>query len=119
MKFLVDHPVISHAVVAAVLTFIILPIFFYMGVPIFGWLTFAIVATYFYGRESGQNDHDCVQKEGYSDTAAFFGNILPILFHASNWNQFAVPAMVSFTISLTAQYFLPGWVATHPFPFFW
>jgi hypothetical protein len=119
MKFLVDHPVISHAVVAAVLTLLILPIFYFTGVAIFGWLTFAIVATYFYGRESGQNDHDCVQKEGYSDVAAFFGNILPILFHGSNWTQFAVPAIVSFAISLTGQYFLADWLAAHPFPVIW
>lgn len=111
MQFLVSRPLISHSLIAAVLTVLILPIFYYLGVAIFGWLTFAIVATYFYGRESGQNAHDCVQKYGYSDSAAFFGNIVPVLFTADNWNQFVIPGIMTFAISITGQYYFPTIIA--------
>lgn len=119
MDFLVSRPLVSHSLIAAVLTAVLVLIFFYSGVVIFGWLSFAMVATYFYGRESGQNEHDCIQKEGYSRSAAFFGNILPILFHGSNWSQFALPSIVSAVIAITAQYYLPVWLSPYPIPTIW
>jgi hypothetical protein len=119
MEFLVSRPLVSHSVVAVVLTSLLAVILFYSGVVPFGWMAFAIVATYFYGRESGQNEHDCIQKEGYSNSVAFFGNILPILFHGNNWSQFALPSIVAAVIGITAQYYLPGWLAPYPIPTIW
>jgi ABC-type antimicrobial peptide transport system permease subunit len=119
MDFLVSRPLVSHSVVAVVMSVAFVALFYYCGIPFFGWLTFVIVSAYFYGRESGQNEHDCIQKEGYSSSAAFFGNLLPILFHGSNWSQFALPTIVTGVISVTAQYYLPGWLASYPIPSIW
>lgn len=69
-SFLVKHPNISHAVIAVIMMAIITPILFFTGNPLFGVSAAALVGTYFYGRESGQNNHD-MKNRGASEWTAF------------------------------------------------
>lgn len=104
ISFLSKHPNVSHAFIAAVMMVIILPILSFAGNPISGIFAATMVGVYFFGRESGQNNHD-MKNKGASEWKAFWQNIIPVGFTSSNWQQAIVPGVVAFAIGLSFQYF--------------
>lgn len=105
MSFLEKHPNLSHSVIAVVLMAILVPILYLAGNPVYAVFAAGLVGTYFYGRESGQNNHD-MKNKGASNTKAFWYNIIPIGFTSANWQQFLIPSVVAAVIGFGIQYWM-------------
>lgn len=92
-NFLVKNPNISHIVIAVVMFAIIGPIVYFTGSPPPLVYAAALIGTWFFGREAGQNNHDMLHR-GVDEWTAFWQNIIPVGFSSANWQQFLYPSVI-------------------------
>lgn len=91
-NFLVKNPNISHIVIALGIFAVLGPITVFFGSPPPLVYAAALIGTYFFGRESGQNNHDMLHR-GVAEWPAFWQNLIPVGFSSGNWQQFLFPSV--------------------------
>jgi hypothetical protein len=104
INFLVARPTLSHAVIAALETYVLATLATLFKLPYPPILAHLIVSTFYYGREAGQHEHD-LKHSGTKPLLAFAGSEFGFLWGLDNLVQWLAALGGSAAVAAALYFF--------------
>lgn len=104
MAWIVARPLVSHAVIAAAMTLIVFAGLKLGGAPWPAIVAGIVTATFMFGREAGQVEHDR-KRQGVSPVRAWLGAYTMTGWGMGNIAQWLAPALVTAVIVAALWHF--------------